>query len=240
MNVLMPAAAPGQGPAPASAPASEWPGAVPRRRRLRRAAAGGGALVLLAICLVAALAALDGAGEVPAAEVAPPLPGAPPPEGLARLERRLAAERPRGVYMTIDVVDNRLRVVRGDEVLHDAPCSTGTGAVLEDPATGRRWVFDTPRGAHRVQVKLREPVWRKPDWAFIEEGLPVPTDSRQRFDSEALGAYGLYFGDGYLVHGTLYQRLVGRSVTHGCVRLADADLAAVYRLTPLGAPILIF
>lgn len=239
MNVLDSALTP---TVPAAQPAESEPTRRARaRRRLRRAAAGATALALLAVGALAALVAVDGAGEVPAAAVAPPRLDAPPPAGeIARLERRLAAERPRGVYLTIDVIDNRLRVIRGGEVLHDAACSTGTGAVLEDPATGRRWVFDTPRGAHRVQAKLREPVWRKPDWAFIEEGLPVPTDPRERFDSEALGAYGLYFGDGYLVHGTLYQRLVGRSVTHGCVRLADGDLATVYRLTPTGAPLLIF
>jgi L,D-transpeptidase YbiS len=32
-----------------------------------------------------------------------------------------------------------------------------------------------------------------------------------------------------MIHGTLYQRLIGLPVTHGCIRLADDDLEAVYK-----------
>jgi L,D-transpeptidase YbiS len=160
---------------------------------------------------------------------------------VERLERRLAAARPAGAYLLIDTVENRLAVRRGDEVLREAVCSTGTGAVLDDAATGRRWTFDTPRGVFHVLRKRRDPLWTKPDWAFVEEGLPLPDDLRERFDREALGDYALYFADGtYMIHGTLYQRLLGRSVTHGCIRLGDEDLAAVYRQVPVGAPLFIF
>jgi len=63
--------------------------------------------------------------------------------------------------------------------------------------------------------------------AFIEEGEPIPTDPRERFESGVLGEYGLYFGDGFLIHGTLYERLLGRNVTHGCIRLGRGDLRVV-------------
>ena len=36
------------------------------------------------------------------------------------------------------------------------------------------------------------------------------------FEEGPLGKYGLYFGNGYLIHGTLFQRFLGQSVTHGC------------------------
>ena len=187
------------------------------------------------------LAWLAHAGDRPLAAVDLPAGGdAAPPQELRRLESRLAAAGPRSAYIVIDTVQNRLQLLRGDQVILEAPCSTGTGAVLADPATGRRWVFDTPRGVHRVQIKLRDPVWKKPDWAFIEEGKPLPSDPNERFDFEALGNYGLYFGDGYLIHGTFYQRLLGRSVTHGCIRLGDQDLEALFRAAPIGTPIYIF
>ena len=101
-------------------------------------------------------------------------------------------------------------------------------------------MFETPRGVHRVQGKARDPVWKKPDWAFVEEGLPIPRDPRERFDPASLGDYALYLGDGYLIHGTLYQRLLGRSVTHGCVRLGDDDLEAVYRAAGIGTRVYIW
>jgi L,D-transpeptidase YbiS len=85
-------------------------------------------------------------------------------------------------------------------------------------------------------------MWRKPDWAFIEEGEPVPgrKDAVERFEDGVLGEYALAFGDGFLIHGTLYSRLLGKSVTHGCVRLGSGDLKAVFDATDLHSKILIF
>jgi L,D-transpeptidase YbiS len=55
-----------------------------------------------------------------------------------------------------------------------------------------------------------------------------------------LGEYALGFGKGYFIHGTLYPRLLGKNVTHGCIRLNDEDLKSVYRLARVGTPIMIF
>jgi L,D-transpeptidase YbiS len=245
-------AATGEAAAPA-APAAPLPAtdaaadaavtAVRGRRRWWRVALVALAVVAgLGLAFAGALVWLARAGDLPVAEVAPPAGGEPvPAKEIRRLEARLAKAGPRGAFIVIDTVNNRLQLVRGDEAVLDAPCSTGTGAVLADPASGRRWVFDTPKGAHRVQIKLRDPVWKKPDWAFIEEGQPVPAPTAsERFDFEALGDYGLYFGDGFLIHGTLYQRLLGRSVTHGCIRLGDEALEELFRAAPIGTPIYIF
>jgi lipoprotein-anchoring transpeptidase ErfK/SrfK len=158
----------------------------------------------------------------------------------ARLAVQLAGQEPRAVYIAVDTVANRLYLRRGSEVLREAVCSTGTGGVLEDPATGRRWVFETPRGPHRVLRKIKSPVWNKPDWAFIEDGVPIPKRQADRVDTYSLGDYALDLGDGYLIHGTLYQRLLGSSVTHGCVRLGDADLEAVYQAAAVGTRVYIY
>jgi len=171
--------------------------------------------------------------------------GAVAPVGLRdpralRLEKALLRLRPRGTYIVVDQTHNRLRLLRGREVLVDAPCSAGSGMVLRDGQEGRSWVFDTPRGRFQVLARLRDPVWRKPDWAFVEEGEPVPKDPDDRFEYGALGEYALYFGDGYMIHGTLYERLLGRSVTHGCIRLGREALRKVYEQSPLGTSILIF
>jgi L,D-transpeptidase catalytic domain len=237
MNVSPDTVLPASGPA-AGDLAPSGAAAVPRRRRwwLLLVALAGAALLVCGLLIW-----LAKAGDRPLAEVALPAVGdAAAPAELRRLEGKLTAEAPRGSYIVIDTIQNRLALHRGDQTLLDAACSTGTGAVLDDPATGRRWVFDTPKGAHRVQIKLRNPVWKKPDWAFIEEGKPLPSNPNDRFDFDALGDYGLYFGDGYLIHGTLYQRLLGRSVTHGCIRLGDDDLAALFKAAPIGTPIYIF
>ena len=147
---------------------------------------------------------------------------------------------PRGVYLVVDTYGNRLRVYRAGELLREAVCSTGSGTVLKDPVGGRTWVFDTPLGERRVQRKTRNPVWIKPDWAFVEDGYAPPDDFRLRVDDVSLGRYGLYLGDGYIIHGTLFQTLLGRPLTHGCIRLGNEDLEYVYRQVPLGARVFLY
>jgi lipoprotein-anchoring transpeptidase ErfK/SrfK len=55
-----------------------------------------------------------------------------------------------------------------------------------------------------------------------------------------LGEYALELGDGYLIHGTLYKRMLGMPVTHGCVRLGDEDLRVVYRNLQIGSKVFIY
>lgn len=162
------------------------------------------------------------------------------PAEVERLERRLAELRPRGPWVVVDSADNRLRFYRGDDLLLDARCSTGTGTVLRDPASGRVWIFDTPTGVWRVREKVRDPVWVKPDWAFIEEGERPPSDPSERYDDASLGDYGLYLGDGYIIHGTLFESLLGEPATHGCVRLGAENLERLYREVPIGAPVFLY
>jgi L,D-transpeptidase YbiS len=141
----------------------------------------------------------------------------------------------------IDTEGSRLRLYRGGELLREAVVSTGSGTLLRDPRDGREWVFDTPLGERRVQRKVSDPVWVKPDWAFIEEGYqPPPAGARERYDGISLADYALYLGDGYLIHGTLFQSLLGRGVTHGCIRLGDEDLEYVYRTVPRGASVILY
>lgn len=157
------------------------------------------------------------------------------------LLRDLVQLSPKGHFIVVDSARNRLYVKRGDQIVLAATASTGSGTILRAPdRQGTRWVFDTPRGAFAVQSKLEHPVWVKPDWAFLEEGMAVPTNPGDRLEAGTLGDYALGFGKGYFIHGTLYTRLLGRNVTHGCIRLNDEDLRRTYRLARIGTPILIF
>ena len=157
------------------------------------------------------------------------------------LAKQLAHYMPAQPYILVDTARNHLYVKRRDQVMLDALASTGSGTILDKPGEGRgQWIFDTPRGEFSVQSKLINPVWVKPDWAFIEEGLEVPKSQADRIEPGVLGEYALGFGKGYFIHGTLYTRLLGKNVTHGCIRLNDDDLKSVYQLARVGTPILIF
>jgi L,D-transpeptidase YbiS len=159
----------------------------------------------------------------------------------AALKRKLALQTPSGPYIVVDTARNRLYVKRGQDTVLTAIASTGSGTILDKPnQPGSQWIFDTPRGEFTVQSRLTNPVWVKPDWAFIEEGQRVPVNRADRLESGILGEYALGFGKGYFIHGTLYPRLLGKNVTHGCIRLNDDDLRSVYKLAKIGTPILIF
>lgn len=157
------------------------------------------------------------------------------------LSRQLTQLMPGQPYIVVDTARNHLYIKRRDRVMLDALASTGSGTILDKPGEAKgQWIFDTPRGEFTVQSKLINPVWVKPDWAFIEEGLAVPSSQAERIEPGVLGEYALGFGKGYFIHGTLYTRLLGKNVTHGCIRLNDEDLKSVYQLAKVGTPIMIF
>ena len=181
--------------------------------------------------------------EIPA----PPKPPPPRPRKPATLQekhddilKRLSALAPRGVYLMIDTGTNRLYLMRNRCIRREAICSTGSGRFLPDPPRNREWTFDTPKGEFRIRRKVENPVWTKPDWAFIEEGEPIPKRQSDRVTPDELGDYAMDLGDGYLIHGTLYERSLGMSVTHGCVRLGAKDLEAIFKAVRIGTPVYIF
>jgi L,D-transpeptidase YbiS len=168
-----------------------------------------------------------------------------------KLQAKLAAQNkkyesalnrlsPAGTYVVVDQTQNRLYLMDDDTIVRTAVCSAGSGMVLKASGSSKKWVFDTPRGVFRVRNKISNPIWKKPDWAFVEEGKILPTNPEDRFESGTLGKYALYLEDGYMIHGTLYTRLLGRSVTHGCIRLGPADLQAVWDAVPIGSSVYIF
>jgi lipoprotein-anchoring transpeptidase ErfK/SrfK len=148
---------------------------------------------------------------------------------------------PKDPFIVINTTLNRLEMRQGNQVLVNAVVSTGSNTALVEPNGKRRWFFSTPKGVHSVKKKMIAPTWVKPDWAFVEEGEPIPgAQAEARFEEGTLGKYGLYFGGGYLIHGTLFQRFLGQSVTHGCVRVGDNDLEKIYQNAKVGTKIYIY
>jgi len=158
----------------------------------------------------------------------------------AVLKKRLQIVGPRGLYIIIDTADNILYLKEGIKTSLKATVSAGSGSFLIEPSGTRRWIFDTPRGEFTIESKFVKPAWVKPDWAFIEEGKPIPKNPKDRVELGMLGDYALGFGDGYFIHGTLYTRLLGKNITHGCVRVGDEDLKILYQAATLGTKVYIF
>jgi len=159
---------------------------------------------------------------------------------LQRLSKKYSSYTSGQSYIVINTTDNRFFLYRNKKLIREGFCSSGSYTMLKTEGE-KKWIFRTPKGKYWIQGKITSPVWRKPDWAFVEEGLPIPSATHpSRYEYGVLGDYAMSIGDGYLIHGTLYKRFLGMPVTHGCVRLNDEDLEAIYNTLSIGSKVYIF
>jgi hypothetical protein len=130
------------------------------------------------------------------------------------------------------------------EVAHKKKAQTvalkrGTPVALSDGST--------------IVVDGAEIVRRYPDGReeFLEggEGREIVVDGKvfippfgtnHRKYAGVLGTHRLNLGDGYALHGTDVPSSIGRSVSHGCVRLRNEDIETLYQLVPVGTPVYIY
>jgi lipoprotein-anchoring transpeptidase ErfK/SrfK len=67
-----------------------------------------------------------------------------------------------------------------------------------------------------------------------------PVNTSQRHFDKVLGRYRLNLGDGYAIHGTQETAKLGQAVSHGCVRVGDADLEQLFAMTNVGDEVVIY
>ncbi len=191
----------------------------------------------------AVLQALDGEGEdaIPRGDLSALRKQARALEDrVRRLEATESRLYPGGPVILVDSAHSKIMLMLGTRIVTEGTCSTGNGMELTDSTGKRSWTFDTPRGHFRVLGKVANPVWYRPDWSYIEEGEPIPKDHSQRAMPNVLGDYAIAFGNGFFIHGTLYTRLLGTNVTHGCIRVDDNTLKKLYAAAQPGTPIWIY
>lgn len=158
---------------------------------------------------------------------------------LRELADQFATAFTNELYIVVNPNSNRLSLRRGQAVVLEAAISTGKNDTLRHRS--QKWVFQTPRGIMSVIRKKKDPIWIKPDWAFLETGESVPPlYSSLRREKGVLGAFLLDLGGGVMIHGTPQEHLLGRSVTHGCIRVGYDDLKVLYDSVPLGTKVFIF
>ena len=85
----------------------------------------------------------------------------------------------------------------------------GSVAAVWKVSTARRG-YVTPRGVYRAQGMALMHYSRKYD------NSPMP--------------HSVFFRGGYAIHGTYHVKALGRPASHGCVRLAPGNAAALYNL----------
>jgi hypothetical protein len=159
---------------------------------------------------------------------------------VQRLSRKYNAYTSGQSYLVINTTDNQFHLYRNKRQIREGFCSSGSYKLLQTEE-GRSWIFKTPKGKFWIQGKTTNPTWIRPDWSFVEEGLPIPAkDDPSRYEYGVLGDYAMSLGEGYLIHGTIYKRFIGMPVTHGCVRLGDEDLKVIFNTLSIGSKVYIF
>lgn len=138
-------------------------------------------------------------------------------------------------YILVDTKENTLYFKQKGQIIRCIKCSVGKGGILYDKKTGRKWEFITPKGIFTIKNKTENPLWFKPDWAFVEEKkeIPHPSAPERKVEGE-LGKYALDLGFGYKIHGTQKEELLGQAVSHGCIRLGANDIEYIYKNAKIG------
>lgn len=120
-----------------------------------------------------------------------------------------------------------IRLERGQKI------QAGGGAVVT--VSGNDVVTRYPDG-REVPFEVREGREVRVGRALVIP--PYGTNQRKYFGT--LGSNRLYLGDGYGIHGTDVPASIGRSASHGCVRLRNEDAELLYRLVSVGTPVFIY
>jgi L,D-transpeptidase ErfK/SrfK len=88
--------------------------------------------------------------------------------------------------------------------------------------------WETPTGSFKVFQMMQNPSWQHP---ITKEVIPPGPDN-------PLGKswIGFWADDKMLIgfHGTNQETLIGQAVSHGCLRMKNRDISALYRQVALG------
>jgi len=155
-------------------------------------------------------------------------------------------------YIVVDSGGQRLLLCRDRQVLSEYPVSTAAGGLGCQVDS-----YMTPTGIHRVMEKIggdqppgmifegRVATGREAD--ILAESVDSGTDlitSRilwlEGMESGINQGPGVDSRERYIyIHGTNEEGRLGQAVSHGCVRMANADVIALYDEVEAGTPVLI-
>ncbi len=112
------------------------------------------------------------------------------------------------------------------------------GPVLSFPIGIGKVGKETPLGRTQITRKAANPVWF-PTPSERAENPALPARVGPGPNNE-LGDRALYLGwDEYAIHGTNNPDSIGRRDSHGCIKLYPDDIETLFRLVPVGTPVVV-
>jgi lipoprotein-anchoring transpeptidase ErfK/SrfK len=123
--------------------------------------------------------------------------------------------------LVVDLSDRRVYVYQGKQVKVSYPLAIGQEG------------WETPVGSFQVMEMQRDPKWLHP--ITKEVVLPGPDNP--------LGKRWIgFWSDGKThlgFHGTNQEYLIGQAVSHGCLRMRNQDVIALYDQVSMGTPVIV-
>lgn len=94
-------------------------------------------------------------------------------------------------------------------------------------------------GVSRISGKYVRPAWSPPD-DIRRENPRLPVVIPGGAPNNPMGQFAMTLGDGtYAIHGTNRPQSVGRFVSHGCIRMYNADILDLYARTRVGTEVIV-
>lgn len=144
------------------------------------------------------------------------------------------------ISIRVSVPDQRLELLAGDHVVASWPVSTSKFGLGTEPGS-----FRTPTGRFEVCEMIGDGAseWtdfkgRKPTGALV-----TPDGAEDAILTRILWLHGLEphnanTRDRYIyIHGTNQESLIGAPASHGCVRMRNADIVALFARVRPGTPV---
>ena len=72
-------------------------------------------------------------------------------------------------YIVINTTENKFSLYTNKKLIREGFCSSGSYTMLQTSGN-KKWIFKTPKGKYWIHGKTTNPVWKRPDWSFVEEG----------------------------------------------------------------------
>ena len=123
--------------------------------------------------------------------------------------------------LIVDLSDAKVYSYWGDKQIGSYPVAIGQ----------KGW--ETPTGNFKVLKKIRNPVWVQP---ITEKHIPAGADN-------PLGDrwIGFWTDERHQIgfHGTNDEKLVGQAISHGCLRMRNRDIHALYDQVRVGTPVIV-
>ena len=135
--------------------------------------------------------------------------------------RPLIFRKATGSRLVVDLSDRRVYLYQTDRLQASYPIAVGKPG------------WETPIGIYQVMEKQKYPVWRHPITdEVVPQGRENPLGSRW---------IGFWYDGRHLIgfHGTPEAHLIGQPVSHGCLRMRNADIQALYEQVSLGTPVVV-